>query len=643
MRTVSLLAFLAAFAGMLAGQAPDPNMFRPGLMIKITGAEIAADGTIRVRVRLTDPKGDPLDRAGVTSPGNVSVSFIAAYIPKGQSQYVAYTTRVQNSPITGVSAVQAAGENTGTFQKTGEGEYLYTFRARAPQSIDRSAVHTIGAYGSRNLSEFGMPTEYDDDAFHFVPNGSAVTGVRDVIRTASCNKCHHAMAFHGGSRRTMEVCVLCHTPQTVDPDTGNTVDMPVMTHRIHMGASLPSVQAGKPYKIIGNSQSVHDYSKIVFPADARSCGSCHEAGAAQAQNVFNASRAACGACHDNVNFETGENHLNLPQRSDTFCSNCHMPQGEYDFDTSIKGAHTIPRLSGMLPGIAFELLAVDGASPGKSPTVTFSLKDRSGRPILPSQMRSLSLILAGPNSDFATYVSEDVRRAEGPGDGRYYWTFINKLPENASGSWTVGIEGRRDAVLLAGTKAEFAAREAGVNKTIAFSVDGSAVRARRQVVSTEKCNSCHGSLTFHGDNRNTVEQCAICHNPPKVSGGSAPAAIDFRVMIHRLHTGADLERPYAVGTHTYENLHYPGDRRKCDACHVNGSEQLPLDAGLLRVADPAGLVKQLPPATAACTGCHSGQSALAHAMLNTSASQGESCSVCHGPSGAYSVDRVHGR
>lgn len=628
---------------MLAAQAPDINMFRPGLTIKITGAEIASDGAIRVRVRLTDPKGEPLDRLGVTSPGTVSVSFIAAYIPKGQSQYVSYTTRVQNSAITGASAIQASGENNGVFQSTGAGEYSYTFRARAPQSIDRTAVHTIGAYGSRNLSEFDMRTQYDDDVFHFVPDGSAVTGVRDVIRTASCNKCHHDMAFHGGSRKTMEVCVLCHTPQTVDPDTGNTVDMPVMTHRIHMGANLPSVEAGRPYKIIGNAGSVHDYSKIVFPPDARSCGSCHEAGAAQAQNVFKANRAACGACHDDVNFDTGEGHLDMPQRSDALCANCHFPQGEYDFDSSIRGAHTVPRLSGMLPGVVFELLAVDGAAPGKRPTVTFSLKDKSGRPMLPAQMRSLSLILTGPNSDFSTYVSEDVRKAEGPGDGRYYWTFINPLPENASGSWTVGIEGRRDAVLLAGTKAEMTVRESGVNRTIAFSVDDSPVQKRRQVVATEKCNACHGSLTFHGDNRNTVEQCVICHNPTKVSGGSAPAAIDFRVMIHRLHTGRDLERPYAVGSHSYENVGYPGDRRNCAACHVNGSEQLPVAGNLLPVADPAGPVKQLPPTTAACTGCHSGISVLAHAMVNTSASQGESCAVCHGQTSDRSVTRAHGR
>ncbi len=236
----------------------DPNLInfvRPGLVMKVTAAEIATDGTVKAKVKLTDPKGLGLDRLGVTTPGAVSVSFIVAYIPKGKTQYVAYTTRVQLSPITGNSATQAGSDSGGTWEQTGDGEYTYTFKTKAPSGYDRTATHTIGIYGSRNLSEFELPTNYDDDFFNFVPDGSPVVTVRDVVRTATCNNCHDQLAAHGGSRRSIEVCVLCHTPQTIDPDTGNTVDMVVMTHKIHMGEELPSVIAGKPYQIIGNQQS----------------------------------------------------------------------------------------------------------------------------------------------------------------------------------------------------------------------------------------------------------------------------------------------------------------------------------------------------------------------------------------------------
>jgi OmcA/MtrC family decaheme c-type cytochrome len=618
------------------------NFVRPGLVLKITSADIAADGTIKTRFTLTDPKGAPLEREGISTPGPVSVSLIAAYIPKGKTQYVAYTTRSQTSPITNVTAIQAGTDSGGVFEKIADGDYRYTFRTKAPAGFDKSVTHTIGGYATRNLTEFDMGSFYDNNVYNFVPDGSKVTVVRDVIRSATCNKCHTQMAFHGGSRRTMELCVLCHTPQTVDPDTGNTVDMPVMTHKIHMGSSLPSVIAGKKYQIIGNAQSLHDYSDVVFPADARTCSACHEQGATQADNLYKPNRAACGACHDNVNFLTGEGHVDLPQVSDNLCANCHIPRGEVEFDASIIGGHTIPRLSPSLPGVVFELLAVNDGVAGKQPTVTFTLKDKSGKPILPSAMDRLNLVLAGPTSDYATYVSEDARKATGTADGRYFWTFTASIPANAKGSYAVMIEGRRVVTLLQGTKQEVPnVRDAGANKVIFFPVDGSKVEPRRTVVATAKCNGCHSALSFHGDNRNAIEACVICHNPGKTGGPAPGLPISFSVMIHRIHTGSELTIPYSFSASAnFNEVGYPGDRRDCAACHVNGSEQLPLSAKLLPVTDPSGPLNPMGPVTAACTGCHTQLFTASHALANTNA-LGESCAACHGPNSEFSIDRVH--
>ena len=86
------------------------NYVRPGLVIKIQSANIGTDGTITSTVKFSDPKGVPLDIKGIDTPGAIrsgNPSMVAAFIPKGQVQYTAYTTRSQTSPITGTTAIQA--------------------------------------------------------------------------------------------------------------------------------------------------------------------------------------------------------------------------------------------------------------------------------------------------------------------------------------------------------------------------------------------------------------------------------------------------------------------------------------------------------------------------------------------------------
>ncbi len=623
------------------GNEAQINFVRPGLNLKIVGASIAADGTIKARVQVTDSKGLGLDRLGVTSPGAVSISLIVATIPKGQTQYIAYTTRAQKSPINGVTAIQAGTDSGGVWTPVSDGVYDYAFATKAPSGYDKTATHSIGAYASRTLTDFDMGTNYADTVYNFVPDGSPVKVVRDVIRSQSCNRCHDQMAFHGGPRRSIELCVLCHQPQSVDPDTGNSIDMVVMTHKIHAANTLPSVKAGTPYQIIGHNQEVSDYSSVVFPADVRRCTVCHEqnTGATQADAYLKGNRTACGACHDDVNFATGANHDDLPQISDNQCTTCHIKQGELDFDLSILGTHAIPTESRMLPGTVFQILAVDNTAPGKAPVVTFTVKDKSGKPIDAKTLSGLNLYMYGPNADVSTYVRDDARTAGGPGDGRYFWTMSQPLPASAKGSYSIGIEGRRDIVLLPGTVKQQTVRDFGKNQQMAFSVDGTKVQPRRTVVATEKCNFCHGSISFHGGNRNTTEQCVICHNPTMTSGGAAAETIDFRTFIHKVHTGEELERPYVFGTTNFQEVRYPGDRRSCGQCHVNGSEQLPTP-GTLSVNDPKGLINPAPPTTAACTACHGSYDAASHALTNIS-KIGESCATCHGPNSEFSVTSVH--
>ena len=124
------------------------NFVRPGLTLKVVSATIAQDGTISVDYKITDPNGLPLDPAGITTPGAVSVSFVCAYIPKGQTQFYSYATRAQTSPITNVTAIQAGADSGGTTKQVADGEFVYTFKTKAvganSTAYDPTATHRVG-------------------------------------------------------------------------------------------------------------------------------------------------------------------------------------------------------------------------------------------------------------------------------------------------------------------------------------------------------------------------------------------------------------------------------------------------------------------------------------------------------------------
>ncbi|HJZ99381.1 MAG TPA: OmcA/MtrC family decaheme c-type cytochrome, partial [Candidatus Solibacter sp.] len=523
------------------------------------------------------------------------------------------------------------------------------------------------------------------EVYDFVPGGGSPVA-RDVVRTASCNKCHDQLAFHGGSRRGMELCVMCHQPQTTDPDTGNTVDMKVFAHKVHMGSQLPSVKAGTPYQIIGFNNSVADYSTVNLPSNPLRCTECHEdkkvTGAAQSDAwLKNPNRAACGACHDDVNFATGKNHVNLPQVDDKQCATCHIPQGELEFDASIIGAHTVPTESLTRPGLVFTLAKVDNGLAGRTPTVTFTSKDYADNAVPMSALSSISLVMAGPTSDFGYtnfgagvttpgYVSESaLTAAKCDAGGTCTYTFTHAIPADAKGSFAIGIEGRRSITLLPGTEKQQTTQYGAINKVIYFSVDGSKVSARRHVVDTAKCNGCHVSLSLHGENRNQVEQCVLCHNPSQNDASRRPTAVvasdrtepnqsvNFALMIHKIHTGekmaTEFNRTYTIvgfgGSHNdFTEVRYPvmgptgavGDTAKCDMCHVNNSEaNFPI--GKNAVLDTQGPISPVPATTSACTACHQNISALAHAVSQTDAKFGESCDVCHAKGADFDVAKMH--
>jgi OmcA/MtrC family decaheme c-type cytochrome len=443
-----------------------------------------------------------------------------------------------------------------------------------------------------------------------------------------------------------------------------------MIHRIHRGANLPTVQAGIPYQIIGFGGRVHDYSDVHFPQDIRNCETCHVPGPDVLTEAEIASKVAageivggtqssnwntqptrdtCDSCHNDISFVTGIGHPGGVQLTDDNCSTCHQPQGAMDFDASIRGAHTVPRKSTLLKGINIEILGVANTTPGQSPTVNFNITENDGTVIAPDSLPFFNMNLVGPTTDYSTLIRESATGAV-PVDGGYTYTFAGTIPADAVGTFAVGAEAFR-MVTLSGSGEHRETEEE--NPVFYFSVDGSTPVPRRTVVQEENCNKCHNKLELHGTIRHDPEYCVTCHIPSGDDGAQRPAeelpvqSRHFKFMIHRIHTGSDLERDFTIygfngSRHNYNELHFPGDRRDCETCHVNDSYELPLPENLLPTPTPREFYNPLLPIAGACLGCHDSESTAAHAFTMTS-SFGEACVACHGEGKDFAVSRVHAR
>ena len=727
---------------------------RPGLELEIIDVVIPADLQPEVTFMITDPAGLPLDREGIYTPGPVSTSFILSFIPAGEEAYVAYTTRVQTSPITGDSAVQASTDSGGIYTDMGDGVYLYKFATVLPADYDTNASHTLGMYARRDLLEFDLDRYVENALDHFIPSGDGVAVPRDIVTTVTCNRCHDPLAIHGGSRQEVGLCVLCHNPtQSIDPDTGDSVNMPYMVHKIHAGAHLEN-----GYTIIGYRQGVHDYSHVEFPAILNDCEVCHtggiptedfplvanpnptpvcdgkgkgitniswgdegkveiridspdgkvfakskgadskatgkwvkdgqaffmvdaasgdvlqelpvnntvfgcasnppgtfrgEAGEQHTARLTNPTRVVCGSCHDNIDWVSGEGHAGGPQADDSRCSTCHPATTGEEYDRSVTGAHTVEYKSVQLEGVLVQIIDIRDTDPGDRPAVTFSLSSKYG-PLSPSELNRLRFSLNGPNTDFAFYVQETATNNSRAVGSNWEYRFEAKLPDDAMGSFTLGVEGRADAVINPGEDNEFETEDQIQNFTEGFAVTDEMPVDRRAVVNDAKCENCHANLSLHGGNRHDANgYCQTCHMPSatdaavRPEGTGDPQSIDFRYMIHKIHRGLELENGYVVygyrsSLHDFSEVEYPGDLRNCEACHDGGSYQLPLNSDLEPVTTPRDVWTPMLPETAACLSCHDGSSTAVHADSNSS-DLGEACATCHGVGKSFSVDSVHAR
>jgi OmcA/MtrC family decaheme c-type cytochrome len=148
------------------------------------------------------------------------------------------------------------------------------------------------------------------------------------------------------------------------------------------------------------------------------------------------------------------------------------------------------------------------------------------------------------------------------------------------------------------------------NAVLDFSVDGSNVQPRRMPVETAACESCHSEFSFgfslHGNLRNQVEYCVLCHNPNKtdfdrrknaiaLGGDAANETINLKHLIHKLHRGEEMaadsyliygfgSAPLNFAPHDFKEIGSQGIGRLHE-CHTNSSHTLFAGAGAADAAD----------------------------------------------------------
>ncbi len=166
----------------------------------------------------------------------------------------------------------------------------------------------------------------------------------------------------------------------------------------------------------------------------------------------------------------------------------------------------------------------------------------------------------------------------------------------------------------------------------------------RNIVVEGTCNACHGKLAIHGGGRVDTAYCVTCHNPGTTDANSGNN-LDFSVMVHKIHRGADLPSvnagsPYVIwgfrdSKHDYSSVHFPQDIRHCTSCHDDNI-----------AATPDAINWQTAPSMEACGACHDDiDFSLAASAPNGHSggamSDNGECALCHGPGRFASSEQAH--
>ena len=509
----------------------------------------------------------------------------------GLATWQSYINRTANSDRPGgiPTAIQATNDRGGTLEYLGDepepqpGKYRYTFsndvtNITTPIAVawEPNLTHRVGLE-IRLEGPGETPLAPLNPVKDFVPDNGAGTGMTKIIAdTKNCADCHFEFTMHGGPRKSVDYCVTCHNPGSVDPDTGESVDMAYLAHSIHSGENRVDAAGNpKPYIIYGFGGTPHDYGHVTYPQSRTYCETCHTASENYPDgDAWNegASAKSCGGCHadglvaENFDAVTGqaeyyfdhavaEVDIGIP--ADGECGGCHLGAIEsagpaLAIHSVIRGDDRVRAAAG--DNFVFEILSAENTEPGQIPVVTFRISNPQGIAYdiftddqFTDSSASLNLYVQWSTGDYYggdenglvlgaqqrdDLSIDDVQSGTLTDVGYPYRMRIGAIRDaiengggsaNADGSYTVPFfRALPDAfsgdvaIGLAGHPAwEYTDEDGFTDFDRAHAV--SAVFypgvAREAAFDNVQCNACHERLAAHGGNRaGNYEICLLCHN-----------------------------------------------------------------------------------------------------------------------------------
>ena len=354
----------------------------------------------------------------LTSPNSVTTGVLVENgTGAGDYSYTFPTGSITSAAGTGTNVGKTTWTANGGVQLDPSSTASYSIWIQATRQTNVSNVNDSKGFKAVNYQ------------YNFIPGSNATPTKREIVLTASCNKCHNGFkpestlasgGFHGYGRVEGPFCNVCHNAARKSAATNSdgvtpAADSAIFVHRLHSG------------KTIQTANVFHALGEATYPQDLRNCDACHKGAAQGSQAKSRADRAVCGSCHDYVVFSATPGflactnpvtvdasglpvpciHLPGANTDDTSCAGCHVAGGQYFIgDKHVAVAPPDPTSTyagGTNANTNAAYLASAGAIPAGATKFTYAVKsvsrNSSKQPVIVFKLQQSTD--GGPTTDVA--------------------------------------------------------------------------------------------------------------------------------------------------------------------------------------------------------------------------------------------------